>query len=64
MELVERRSGVSVAEVMRVTYRERDDGEGLRTVMAVPELAAPWRADLERLAARHALPLRDFGTAG
>ena len=64
MELVERRSGVSIAEVMRVTYRERADGAALRAVLEVPELAASWRDGLRQVAARSALPVREFVTDG
>jgi MOSC domain-containing protein YiiM len=62
VELVERRSGISVAEVVRVTYRDRADARALQAVLDVPELAAQWRAALTALADRSALPLRDFGT--
>jgi MOSC domain-containing protein YiiM len=61
IELEERRSAVSVADVMRVTYRDRAEPEAVRAVMAVPDLAAQWRGMLAKLAARSALPLRDFG---
>ena len=56
MTLTDRRSDVTVAEVMRVTYRDRRDREGLARVIAVPELAAGWRVSLERLLG--GLPLR------
>lgn len=49
MALVERVSAVTVAEVLRVSYRDRDDAAALRAVLAVAELAAQWR---EGLAAR------------
>jgi MOSC domain-containing protein YiiM len=52
LRLAERGSAVSVAEVMRVTYRDRRDEEGLLRVAAVPELAGQWRAGIERLLAR------------
>jgi MOSC domain-containing protein YiiM len=57
----ERLSGVTVADVMRVTYRDRDDLDALSDVLAVPELAAQWRESLEYLARRKGLPVTDFG---
>ena len=43
LRLVERGSGISVAEVMRVTYGDgRDDAEAVRRVLAVDELAESW----------------------
>jgi MOSC domain-containing protein YiiM len=59
MELVERVSPVTVAEVLRVTYRDRHDPAALQAVTAVPELAEQWRASLTKLAARDALPPAD-----
>ncbi|MDX6714216.1 MAG: 3-alpha domain, partial [Baekduia sp.] len=59
LELVRRVSDVTVAEVMRVTYRDRHDPPALAAVAAVPELAEQWRAALATLVARNALPLRD-----
>ncbi|HWH94818.1 MAG TPA: MOSC domain-containing protein [Baekduia sp.] len=59
LDLVERVSDVSVAEVLRVTYRDRHDPPALRRVVAVPELADQWRASLARLVELDALPLRD-----
>jgi MOSC domain-containing protein YiiM len=50
LELVERRSEVSIAEVMRVTYRDRKDAEAIARVLAVPELAEAWRRQLRKLA--------------
>jgi MOSC domain-containing protein YiiM len=61
IELVERGSDVSVADVMHVTYVDRHDAAALERVLAVPELAEQWRAVLVTLAARQGLPLRDFG---
>jgi MOSC domain-containing protein YiiM len=52
LTLVERRSGVTVAEVMRVTYRDRRDREALTRVIAVPELATGWRTSLEKVLGR------------
>jgi MOSC domain-containing protein YiiM len=46
--LEERRSAVTVDEVMRVTYPERHDVAGRERVLAVPELAAQWRAGLAK----------------
>ena len=60
LRLTERVSEISVAEVMRVTYRDRDDLDGLIDVMAVPELAEQWREGLEYLARRKGLPITDF----
>ena len=59
MELVERAGAISVAEVLRVTFRDRHDPSALRRVVAVPELAEQWRASLATLVERDALPLRD-----
>ena len=61
LEQVARRSDVSVAEVMRVTYVERGDEEARLAVLAVPELAVQWRRALLRLQARAALPAETFG---
>ena len=52
MELVSRVSEVSVAEVLRVTYRDRHDVEAMRVVRDVPELAEQWRGALDSLLAR------------
>ena len=38
--------GVTVAESNRVMHRDRDDVEGLRRLLAVPELAQAWRETL------------------
>lgn len=62
IELLERDSEVSVAEVMRVTYRDRRDSEALARVLASPALADQWRQVLLTLERRDQLPLRDFGT--
>jgi MOSC domain-containing protein YiiM len=59
LELVQRVSDVTVAEVMRVTYRDRHDPPALAAVVAVPELAEQWRRALATLVQRNALPLRD-----
>jgi MOSC domain-containing protein YiiM len=59
MELLQRGSDVTVAEVLRVTYRDRHDPPALARVMAVPQLAEQWRAALTTLARRNALPLSD-----
>ncbi|HEU4976917.1 MAG TPA: MOSC domain-containing protein [Baekduia sp.] len=59
LELVERVSEISVAEVLRVTYRDRHDPAALQAVLDVPELAAVWREDLETLRDRRQLPLAD-----
>lgn len=52
LTLVDRVSDVTVAEVLRVTYRDRHDVAALRHVHAVPELAEQWRAALDHLLAR------------
>ena len=49
IELVERRSAISVAEVLRVTYRDRADARALQAVLDVPELAEQWQAALRSL---------------
>ena len=59
MALTERVSDISVAEVLRVTYRDRHDPAALQRVDAVPELAEQWRAALATLVERDALPLPD-----
>lgn len=48
LALVDRSSDVSVAEVLRVTYRDRHEPEALHRVVAVPELAAQWRDALAK----------------
>jgi MOSC domain-containing protein YiiM len=50
MALVDRVSDVSVAEVLRVTYRDRHDAAALHAVIGVPQLAEQWRAALARAA--------------
>lgn len=52
LTLADRVSDVTVAEVLRVTYRDRHDASALRHVHAVPELAEQWRAALDHLLAR------------
>jgi len=52
LTLTDRVSDVSVAEVLRVTYRDRHDAAALRHVHAVPELAAQWRRALDQLLTR------------
>jgi MOSC domain-containing protein YiiM len=59
MALADRVSDVTVAEVLRVTYRDRHDPDALRRVVAVPALAEQWRASLAKLLAAERLPLRD-----
>jgi MOSC domain-containing protein YiiM len=59
LTLVDRVSEVTVAEVLRVTYRDRHDPPALERVVAVPALAPQWRSALARLVARNALPLTD-----
>ena len=57
--LVDRVSDVTVAEVLRVTYRDRHDPPALQRVVAVPELAAQWLRALDKLLEYNMLPLRD-----
>jgi MOSC domain-containing protein YiiM len=57
--LVDRVSDVTVAEVLRVTYRDRHDPPALQRVVEVPELAEQWRRALDRLLEYNMLPLRD-----
>jgi MOSC domain-containing protein YiiM len=52
MTLTDRVCGVTVAEVLRVTYRDRHDLDALHHVHAVPELAAQWRSALDSLLPR------------
>lgn len=59
MDLLDRGSDVTVAEVLRVTYRDRHDPAALARVMAVPELAEQWQSALRALAARNMLPYTD-----
>jgi MOSC domain-containing protein YiiM len=42
LRLTERVSEVSIAEVLRVTYVDKQDAEARRRVVAVPELAEAW----------------------
>ena len=52
LALTDRRSDVTVAEVMRLIYRDRRDREGLARVLAVPELAAGWHVSVEKMLRR------------
>jgi MOSC domain-containing protein YiiM len=52
LTLADRVSDVTVAEVLRVTYRDRHDADALRRVHAVPELAEQWRRALDKLLTR------------
>lgn len=52
LTLLDRPSDVSVAEVLRVTYRDRHDIAALQHVHAVPTLADQWRAALDHLLSR------------
>lgn len=52
LTLLDRTSDVSVAEVLRVTYRDRHDVQGLLNAHAVPELAEQWRRALDHLLGR------------
>src|SRR4051794_24647069 len=53
LALTERRSDVSIADVMRVTYVDRKDTALIQHVMEVPELAEQWRAGLRALVRRN-----------
>jgi MOSC domain-containing protein YiiM len=57
--LVDRVSGVTVAEVLRVTYRDRHDPPALERVVGVPELAEQWRTAIAKLLKHNRLPLID-----
>jgi MOSC domain-containing protein YiiM len=59
LELLDRTGDVTVAEVLRVTYRDRHEPEALARVAAVPELAEQWRTSLAKLLEYNMLPLRD-----
>jgi MOSC domain-containing protein YiiM len=59
MPLLDRVSTITVAEVLRVTYRDRRDPPALDAVLAVDELAEAWRASLAGLAERNRVPLND-----
>ena len=59
LELLDRTSAITVAEVLRVTYRDRHDPEALSRVVAVPELAEQWRHSLSKLLELNMLPLKD-----
>jgi MOSC domain-containing protein YiiM len=59
MDLVDRVSDVSVAEVLRVTYRDRHDPPALQRVVEVAELAEQWRTSLAKLVELNMLPLKD-----
>lgn len=56
LELLERTSAVSVREVLRVSFRDRDDEDAVRAVLAEPLLAERWREMLTTLARRKRLP--------
>jgi MOSC domain-containing protein YiiM len=59
LELLDRTSTITVAEVLRITYRDRHDPETLAGVIAVPELAEQWRGSLSKLLEYNMLPLED-----
>jgi MOSC domain-containing protein YiiM len=61
IELLERRSAISVAEVLRVEYVDRHDADAIAAVLAVPELAEQTAATLRALQHRHAGGALDFG---
>lgn len=60
IELLERRSEISVAETLRVYYRDRGDDEAIAAVAAVPELAARTANELRSRRDRRALTVEDF----
>ena len=60
VELLERRSEITVAEVMRVTYVARKDVPAIERILAVPEFAESWKRDLRHLAAQQMLPFTEF----
>jgi MOSC domain-containing protein YiiM len=59
LTLVERVSDITVAEVLRVTYRDRHDPPAVQAVLDLPELAQMWRDHLTKLRDRQLLPLSD-----
>jgi MOSC domain-containing protein YiiM len=52
LELVERGGPITVAEVMRVTYVDRQDLEAMVPVLQDPALAMQWKAGLLQIAQR------------
>ena len=61
LRLTERRSAVSVADVMRVTYTERRSSEAIRAVLAADDLAASWHEVVLGQWRRSAPPIDSFG---
>jgi MOSC domain-containing protein YiiM len=59
--LVERRSEVSVADVMRVTYTDRRNSEAIRAVLEADDLATSWHEALLGMWQRSAPPIDSFG---
>ena len=60
IELLERHSEVSVAETLRVIYRDRGDDDAIAAVLAVPQLAAQTAQRPARQSDRRALTADDF----
>jgi MOSC domain-containing protein YiiM len=60
IELIERHSEISVAETLRVIYRDRGDDDAIAAVLAVPELAAQTADGIRRNQDRRALTADDF----
>jgi MOSC domain-containing protein YiiM len=61
LRLIERRSAVSVAEVMRVTYVARGEPAAVDAALGVAELAERWRRSLHRVSQGACEPIEDFG---
>jgi MOSC domain-containing protein YiiM len=61
IELVQRHSDISVAETLRVIYRDRRDDDAIAAVLAVPQLAEQTARRLRRNNDRRALTVDDFG---
>jgi MOSC domain-containing protein YiiM len=59
LDLIDRTSDITVAEVLRVTYRDRHDPAALARVAAVPTLAEQWQRSLAKLLELNMLPLKD-----
>jgi len=60
LRLQQRTSEISIAEVMRVTYRDRRDTQAIEAVLAASSLAPAWQATLHKLA-RHPQQEPNFG---
>ncbi len=60
IELIERHSEISVAETLRVKYRDRGDDDAITAVLAVAQLAAQTADSLRRKRDRRAATVEDF----